>query len=204
MFFLYFGRKSEFETRCWVDKTFFLFNRLLSCCCYMTYGVLKIFKLYSSCPPKALESWELLDFFWNICCFFLGGEGSAWGWPQFSELWRGDGASREVKSSASDRNWHDSYRWESGSHGRANVHVDVTDWNISDAEFYKWIAWMGKELAKFRKNKHKCAICSLNVAKNPLTSDAIMRLCDFLEDTEAALWLGNDPMFVPFVPTRIW
>lgn len=63
MFFLYFGRKSEFETRCWVDKLFFLFNRLLSCCCYMTYGVLKFFKLYSSCPPKALESWELLDFF---------------------------------------------------------------------------------------------------------------------------------------------
>lgn len=136
--------------------------------------------------------------------FFLGGSASAWGWPQFSELCRGDGASREVKSSASDRNWRDSYRWESGSHGRANVHVDVADWNISDAEFYKWIAWMGKELAKFRKNKHKCAICSLNVAKNPLTSDAIMRLCDFLEDTEAALWLGNDPMFVPFVPTRIW
>ena len=98
---------------------------------------------------------------------------------------RGDGASREVKSSASDRNWRDSYRWESGSDGRANVHVDVADWNIPDAEFYKWIAWMGKELAKFRKNKHKCAICSLNVAKNPLTSDAIMRLCDFLEDTEA-------------------
>ena len=121
----------------------------------------------------------------------------------FPNLGQGDGASREVKSSASDRNWRDSYRWESGSDGRANVHVDVADWNIPDAEFYKWIAWMGKELAKFRKNKHKCAICSLNVAKNPLTSDAIMRLCDFLEDTEAALWLGNDPMFVPFVPTRI-
>jgi len=100
---------------------------------------------------------------------------------------RGDGASRDpVKSSASEfRNWRESYRWESGKHGHANVHLDLADWQISDEELHQWMAWMGKELAKFRKNKHKCAICSLNVAKNPLTSDAIMRLCDILEEWEA-------------------
>ena len=94
-----------------------------------------------------------------------------------------------MKSSASDRDWRESYRWESGSHGDGKVHVDLANWNISDKELEKWIAWMGKELAKSRKKKHMCAICSLNVAKNPLTSNAIMRLCDFLEDWESALWL---------------
>ena len=74
MFFLYFGRKSEFETRCWVDKTFFLFKRLLSCCCYQKVWSFEFFSNFTHHVPQKLlrvgSSWIFLK---HLFSFFFGG-----------------------------------------------------------------------------------------------------------------------------------